>query len=380
MKTEVSRMAATLLGSWMAFSVVACGSGDGSSFGGGSQSDSKGNGQGASFDTEGTNRGAGDIDPASVVGNECAGTHAGLNGLPLRLVVVLDRSSSMNSKIGKSSDTKWVQAQAALNNFFASTQSSGITIDLIPFPSAEEKSVQCDPAQYQATTQGATVTLPDSKQSLSTVLASMPRVSGTPTRPALEGAIAYAKDLQEKLAGKETVSIILATDGEPSGCSANKVDDVASTVAAVKETIKTYVVGLGDNLDNLNTIAAGAATNGGKAFLVTSASPSVTDDLTKAFGTIRAAALTCNYAIPAAPEGKALDFNQVNVVYGTEKGKTLVKHSAGCADASGWRYDDENAPTQILLCGDACATVKGDTVVSLDVVLGCATNDSVPVN
>jgi len=365
----------------LAFSGVACGSGDDSAFGNGAGSaDQAGSGQGAAFDTEGTNGGAGEVDPASVVGNQCAGTHAGLNGLPLRLVVVLDRSSSMNSKIDKSSDSKWVQAQAALNSFFESAQSSGITIDLIPFPSAEDKATQCDPAQYETTTQGGSVTLPDASKSLSTVLASMPRVSGTPTRPALEGAIAYAKDLQAKYEGKETVSIILATDGQPSGCTANKVDDVATTVAAVKEAIKTYVIGLGDNLENLNAIAAGAATNGGKAFLVTSSAPSVTDELTKAFGAIRTAALSCSYAIPAAPEGKSLDFNQVNVVYGTDSGKTLIKHSAGCADANGWRYDDENAPSKILLCDAACNAIKSDKVVSMDVVLGCATDNAIPVN
>ena len=360
--------------------VIACGSGDGSSFGDGtSASEGAGSGQGSSFDTNGTNGTAGDIDPASVVGAECAGTHAGLNGLPLRLVLLLDRSSSMKGTIGGASETKWAQAKAALSGFFGSAQSSGITIDIVPFPTTDE-AIQCDAAQYGSVSSDATGALPSAAASLDATLASMPLAHGTPTRPALDGAIAYAQGLQKSLAGKSNVSVILATDGEPTGCAQNAISDVANAVGAVKDTLKTYVIGLGDNLDNLNAIAASAGTNGGKAFLVTSASTSVTDDLTQALGTIRSAALTCSYAIPAAPEGKSLDFNLVNVVYGTAGGKTLVKHSPDCSDASGWRYDDESAPTQILLCAGSCGVVKGPTVTSLDVVLGCATNGSVPVN
>ena len=48
--------------------------------------------------------------------------------------------------------------------------------------------------------------------------------------------------------------------------------------------------------------------------------------------------------------------------------------AAGCgANPTGWYYDDPAAPTQILLCGSECTTVKADAMATINVVLGCAT-------
>ena len=361
--------------------VAACGGADQSTYGvSPSGSDSSGSERGSAFDPAGTSTTAGDADPASIVDAQCAGTHAGLNGLPSHLVLVLDRSNSMNDAIAGSKESKWTQALAALGAFFSSPQSEGITLDLIPFPSSEDKAFSCNPAEYQSVPPGFTAKLPDADQTLGKTLTALPRMSGTPTRPALDGAIAYAKGLEKSLAGKANVALILATDGEPTGCAPNKIADVSGVVGAIKDSLKTYVIGLGDSLDNLNAIASAAGTNGGKAFLVTSASASVTEDLTKALGSIRSAALTCNYEIPTPPEGKVLDVGQVNVVIESGGKQSLVKHSPDCSNAEGWRYDNERAPTRILLCDGACGTVKSPATTSIDVVLGCATKGSEPVN
>jgi len=366
-------------GSAVALLAIACGSGDDSSFGNDSNAsaDSVNQGGGGSFDTTGTNGSATQVDPVSAVGEKCAGTSAGLNGLPLRLVLLLDKSGSMGDKLSGGS-TKWADAKNALKSFFSAAESAGTTVDVIPFP---YYGAACSAQSYSKGFPGFSGKLPEGASTLNDMIDGIQPSGGTPTNPAIQGAIEYAKGLQQALKGKEIVSLVLATDGLPEGCSSNTVADVAKTVADVKDELKTYVIGLGNNLNNLNTIAQGAGTNDGKAFLVTSSSTSIAADLTKALGTIRTAALTCNYALPAAPEGKVLDFRQVNVVYGTTDNQTvLVKHSADCADPNGWRYDNEDAPKEILLCSGSCTTVKGTTVKTLDVVLGCATNSSVPVN
>lgn len=366
--------------------VVACGT-DSSEFGnGGNGADGDGGTSGA-FDPKGTNTGAGgngNVDPGAILDGGCAGTHAGLNGLPLHIVLVLDKSGSMcefspTANCGSqplkdcdcnNANSKWQQAKTALNSFFASQASSGITIDLIPFGVVKGGNASCNVNDYS--TPKSSAAIPAEASKLAAALDGIDPEQGTPTNPALKGAVSYAQSLQQSLAGKANVSIVLATDGEPTGCTNNNINDIAKTVGDVKSTIKSYIIGLGDNLTNLNTIAA-ADTNGGKAFIV-SAGSSLAKDLGDALGTIRASVATCEYDLPSAPEGKVLDFNQVNVVYTTEAGQNLVSHSANCTDPNGWRYDDEAKPTKILLCTGMCGTVKGPTVKSVDVVLGCATS------
>ncbi len=362
------------------FLLAACGGGSNAAeHASGTPTDDTGN----SFDNAGTNGEARAGDPVSAVGNRCAGTSANLNGLPLHLVLVLDKSGSMDERLGapapgQSSPSKWEAAKLALNEFFSSARSAGITLDIIPFPNTSTD--WCVESAYNAPI--ASAILPDTAKKLSGSLSGMTTGGSTPTNPALHGAIAYAKGLQSTFAGKANVALILATDGEPESCPNNTVPEIASHVSSVQESLKTYVIGLGDQLESsLNQIAAAGGTNNGKAFLVTSTSASIANDLGKALSTIRAAALSCSYELPAAPAGQTLDFNQVNVVYGTKDDRAvLVKHSADCSDPSGWRYDDESAPRTILLCDSVCGTVKGDTVQRVDVVLGCATSASVPVN
>ena len=46
--------------------------------------------------------------------------------------------------------------------------------------------------------------------------------------------------------------------------------------------------------------------------------------------------------------------------------------STTCADgANGWQYDASK--TKILLCGDACASARGDTGTKVTVEFGCET-------
>jgi len=97
-----------------------------------------------------------------------------------------------------------------------------------------------------------------------------------------------------------------------------------------------------------------------------------------ALNAIRNAALPCTYLIPPPPPGMRPDFTRVNVVYtpggGPEQTIPKVPDAGHCpANGLGWYYDDERAPTQIILCDATCALIKGDLMAQLDIVLGCIT-------
>lgn len=290
----------------------------------------------------------------------------------------------MIDPITNGSGSKWSGIQSAFTSFFKSDESTGISVDVIPFPQTSDKNIAgCKKDPYQTPATNLSTTLPDTSGAFTSTFASIPVNGGTPTDGAMQGAIAYATALKTKLAGKAGVSIVLATDGLPTGCLKSgtddflSADDVAKTVAAAQSTVKTYVVGIGNELDALNKIASAGGT--GKAFLITGASGSLPKELTKTLAAIRSAAVGCTYNLPAAPAGKTLDLDQVNVVYETDSGKQLVKYSDDCSDSNGWRYDNKTAPTQIMLCAGACGTVKAAKVTSLDVVLGCETNSPAAV-
>ncbi len=92
---------------------------------------------------------------------------------------------------------------------------------------------------------------------------------------------------------------------------------------------------------------------------------------------ITGAMITCDLAIPAPPMGQTLDPARVNVRYlpaGVTPGRQIVRvdSAAACGTTGGWHYDDNAAPTKILLCPATCTEVQGDPMASLQVEFGCS--------
>jgi len=143
---------------------------------------------------------------------------------------------------------------------------------------------------------------------------------GTPTRPALEGAMQYVNTWAQPNAGRKTVAV-LATDGEPSGCTTNSPQDVANIAAAAlagPNHTQTFVIGVGSALTSLNLIAQAGGT--GQAFLVDTGG-SVAQAFTAALNQIRGQAASCDFNIPAQTSQGPVDPLKVNVFY-TPKGAT----------------------------------------------------------
>lgn len=87
---------------------------------------------------------------------------------------------------------------------------------------------------------------------------------------------------------------------------------------------------------------------------------------------LRRSAHAWKIPIPPPPPGKSFDRDKVNVSVSTGEGATQLLYDPTCAGV-GWRYDDETAPTQIVLCPATCENAKSDPSTQVDFAFGCAT-------
>jgi len=324
----------------------------------------------AKADTDGTDPGAsGTLDenpggstPGATVDptSACATSTAKAEGAPLYLVFMVDRSGSMNE------GGKWTATVSALKSFFADQAMTGISASLQVFPTAAGD--QCSLAAYSAP--GVPMTaLPNPTLFASRLDATTPD-GGTPSRPALEGAVAYAKQVQQQHPDGK-VAVVLATDGEPSGCQST-VTSVSAAAAREAATIPTYVIGVGAQLTSLNAVAQSGGTK--QALIVSTSAPAqIAADFAKAVDGIRKKALACDYKLPPPPSGQVLEVGKVNVRF---NGATL-SYSSDCASGQGWRYDDAARPTKIEMCPGSCDQVKAATTGSVELLFGCATQGGV---
>jgi len=169
----------------------------------------------------------------------CGSSSNAVTPIPLDMMVMVDKSGSMSWD----SPTRWSAVTSALKTFVDSPSSSGVTMALDYFPQSPE----CSPSTY-STPSVAWTLLPGGATAIKNSLNTTSPDGGTPTRPALQGAIDYAR-VRAMAYPDHKVVVVLATDGEPNNCSSTvqTVADVASlgyvggsistaTVTSVSET------------------------------------------------------------------------------------------------------------------------------------------------
>ena len=353
---------AAAFGSSLVISVVACGGADPSlsDFNKGQANGGNGgfdDGSGAGGDNGlGTKKPTGDL-------AACATQTASAEARPVYLVFMFDKSGSM----AENGSPKWSASKAATRAFFESADSKGISASLSFFP--DQQNPSCSPQDYTAP-RVAMSALPS--PTFGQQLDAQNPAGGTPTKPALEGAIAYAQQVAAGPGKDGKVAVVLVTDGIPQGCNGNSIANIRQLAASVAKTIPTYVIGVGSELSSLRDIASGGGTN--DALIVSVSNPAqVQADFTKAINQIKASALTCDYKIPAAPSGETFDRAKVNVQHTpTGAAAATLQYNQSCAGGTGWKYDDANNPTRILLCDGSCDGVKGKAG-KVDILFGCAT-------
>ncbi len=376
-------------------SLAACGT-DGSGF---NEGGSSGGASGASGPGIGASGGSSSDAGLSEDGRfaKCAEARDAAKRLPLHLVLLLDRSSSMcrydnddKHRDCNNAGSRWNVVASALSSFFGNPETTGITLSLLPFPVGGEREAQCT-ANYADAVTLREKALPSA--TLAAELASVqPPNSGyvTPTTPAVAGALAFARTLKAQLPSDERVALLFATDGQPRDCGMGRTPDfgyddddidpaaTAAHAAAQSDGIATYVIGLdtpGENLTANLTTLANAAGTAPPALISIDDPAQAANQLKDALNAVRGKALGCELIVPAPAPGKTLDPNKVNVVYrpGDGSDSRILPYSQDCSDKNGWSYDNVSNPTRITLCSSACTLAQDDPTGRLEVVLGCET-------
>ena len=337
---------------------------------------------------------------------------------PLDMFLMLDQSKSMSEPTAGGA-SKWEAVTSALQGFVLQPGTSGIAVGLQFFGLPPQAGSQCSGVSHCDTSAdcgpahcgpcqnhhcGGDLDEQDSCDAadyahpaveiaelpgvgsaiVASLAAHMPSTS-TPTSAALQGAL----DHSAAWAAQHTdhvVIAVLATDGQPTECVTDLGDISAIAGAALGDSpsVATFAIGVfaPDDLpsgpDALDQIAAAGGT--GQAFVIDTSDP--TQDVQTAFlaalDTIRGAALGCQYTIPL-PEAGTPDYQNLNVQYSPGGGgatEPLLNYpdAAHCpAGGDGWYYDDNAAPTKILLCGSTCDRIGVDATGTVDVLVGCQT-------
>lgn len=300
--------------------------------------------------------------------------------IPIDLYFMMDKSSSMNMFDRGQPVSRWTAVSQAMKAFINSPKSEGLSAGLAFFPRADPGgNPLCSAADYAFPIVPIGV-LPAVVPAITAGIGAQVLGSGTPTTPALQGAHIYARSRSQ--VGRHA-AVVIVTDGQPRQCASTIASTAAAATSAAggNPSIKTYVLGVGPSLRELNAIAEAGGT--GRAYLVESGGEA---ELTAALDAIRTSALSCAYLIPEKGRETADKVPaRVSTRVGRDGGSTSVDQVAdlaACAGGSGWYYERpprtgnsaEETPTRVTLCPSSCDSLVKTSGSHLDVVVGC--NDS----
>ena len=354
------------------------GSGGSGATGGSGGAKDGGGGTGAIITTTGTGGGVGGNGVGGTFGEDakiCAGIDVGVETMPFNMLIMFDRSSSMLEPLdGIGPPSRWDALTGALIEYFQSDAAKPLSIGLSYFE-------QTDPSTFMTSCRVADYTTPtidiapmsDGTQA-QRLIASLQNTipSGfTPTAPALQGALNYAKAYTMAHPGRQTM-VVFATDGLPTQCDPRETTNIAQTIAAPAfmgtPSIRTFVVASAGNLTALGAVSQAGGT--GQPVFVTD--PATTSSQIKtAFDRLTRTNFSCSYRIPPGGEGGRTDPGQVNVAVRVpgmaEKRLPLFMSVDRCGD--GWYYDNPGKPENIMLCPQTCRDIFNG---ELHIIVGCA--------
>jgi hypothetical protein len=302
---------------------------------------------------------------------------------PVGIFIMQDRSSSMITGIpAPATPEGWNQSSAAVTAFVNDRSSAGLSVGLGVFPPMTG-AAECATGANCGAPVVPMAALPQNAPPLVAGMQSAtppPQQFGTPplftpTECGLRGMVAQCKAFTA--ATQIACAAVLVTDGNPTECSQDTAVLSGVLAQALTEKVKTFVIGLpGANLATLDLLAQAGGTT--KAIDVSAG----TQAFIAALNTIRTAVsigtkLECEWTIPDPPKGQELEKEKVNLKFTPKGGASVdfgyVNSEAECAGTTNaWRFDNNDAPTKILVCPGTCDMLKASSGAAMDVEFGCA--------
>jgi hypothetical protein len=356
-------------------------SGGGTGTGGGGEEESSGDGESANTVESSDNGGEGEGEQ----GPQCAETGFPIAVQPVDMLLVLDRSSSMDD------NGYWAPMCQALRTVTAQI-SDRIHFGLMVFPQSgcDSPSGSCEPATSPLVDIGASDAVSQIDAILSPSGIGHCALGGTPTAETLK----VAKTTLDAVNGTNKRYVLLATDGAPNcnpglscatctvvhdmscGGPTHCLDDLATEAAAkalFDAGYPVYVLGIG-NLAKWQKVMNAIAKAGGTNQYFPS---SDTGSFLSTLETITSAVASCEFDVSwdDLPGNASRDPALVNIYCKATEAEeasadNIIKLEQGCESGQGWDWVDSDT---LRLCESACAKVRGGECKVVTATFGCET-------
>lgn len=341
-------------------------------------------------------------DDNCVDGSECSGGICACSGFqleqetigsPLDIYFIFDRTASMGRDCdyvpgtAPPVDSKACFATYALPDYLINVEPQVNTRFAFQFMSYEDG---CDGAPYSTPLVPLTELPVSADHQLISEISNENFRGGSGTQ--IEGALIGISHFTQaaRTEGREMIGVLM-TDGDPNGCN-DDVDELAALISDhLSETgIRTFVIGMnGATESNLEQLAVAGGAEPHEDFCGSVPAPchywnvgdGAGDAIADALQAIakQAAPFPCEYALAdiEPPDGSSLDLTTLNVQLVQDGQATLIgkaEDESKCpTDVPAWYYDDNDDPTALVLCQNACDLVtSAEMGATMNVVGGCS--------
>jgi hypothetical protein len=333
-------------------------------------------------------------------GAACAGVTSGAEVSPSVLQVVVDTSGSMNEPVPGAGGTKWSVTRDALLDAVDALPEF-VSLGVVFYPNVPQNADPCFDRQTAVPIDLLGPLGSAHRQAIVQAFSTKIPEGGTPTHDAYQYAVS---DLVASQAPGRRFMVMI-TDGVPTyslGCVQAQGDQggggfpffggqqqpvdaaplVDEAALALQNDVQTFVIGspgsegAGDSLSRMaeagGTARAGCSHQGPEfCHFDMSSQRDLAAGLAESLSIIASAASICDYAVPDAPGGSALDSSKVNLLYVAPGApEELIVQSADGSCGEGWQYAEEGR--LVRLCPSTCERVRrGRGQVTLQ--FGCVT-------